>query len=329
MSSGGGRRAVAIGGGTGLPLVLRALVDLGFETTGIVTMADDGGSSGLLRRELGMLPPGDVRNCLVALSNPSSLPARLFQYRFPHGEGLAGHALGNLIIAALADLTGGFPEAIEAAGDLLEARGRVLPSTIEDVVLHAEDRLGRPVSGQANIAVSAEAVDHVVLEPDSPAAYGPALEAIDQADVIVVGPGSLFTSLIPNFLVAGMGEAIRASRALRVYVCNVANQRGETCGFDAADHVRALVSHGLEDAIDLVLVHESPEGSVPAGACPSADESVEAVDSGPGVRAGISALGPQVVIADLVDAAMPTHHDPARLEAALAVLLEARPGQAA
>jgi uncharacterized cofD-like protein len=321
------RRAVAIGGGTGLPLVLRALLNLGYDTTAIVTMADDGGSSGLLRRELGMLPPGDVRNCLVALSDAQSLPARLFQYRFPHGEGLAGHALGNLVIAALADLTGGFPRAIEAAGRLLDAKGHVLPSTLSDVVLHAEDRLGRPVSGQANIAVSEEAVANVFLEPHAPPAYPPALAAIAQADVVVVGPGSLFTSVIPNFLVAGMAEAVRASNARRVYVCNVANQRGETCGFDAADHVRALIDHGLAGALDAVLVHQPPEpphaqSAEGRGSSPTADGGeVEVVTSDATVRALIRSVVPEVAVADLADASLPTHHDPARLEAALAGVL--------
>ena len=316
------RRAVAIGGGTGLPIVLRALVDLGFETTAIVTMADDGGSSGLLRRELGMLPPGDARNCLVALSDPDSLTARLFQYRFPHGEGLAGHALGNLMIAALADLTGGFPEAIEASERLLGARGRVLPSTLEDVILHAEDRLGRPVSGQANIAASEEAVANVVLEPESPAAYRPALDAIAEADVIVVGPGSLFTSVIPNFLVANVADAVRTSHGRRVYVCNVANQRGETCGLDAADHVRALVEHGLDDALDVVLVREtSSTGALAVGVCPESGAAVEAVRSDAEILAAIAALVREVVATDLVDPAHPTRHDPAKLEAALASVL--------
>ena len=341
-------KAVAIGGGTGLPSVLRSLVDLGYDTTAIVTMADDGGSSGMLRRELGMLPPGDIRNCLVALSDPDSLVARLFQYRFPHGEGLAGHALGNLVIAALADLTGGFPEAIDAAGDLLGVRGRVLPSTLEDVVLHAEDRSGQPVSGQANIAVSAEPVAHVVLEPEAPSAYAPALEALESADVIVMGPGSLFTSVIPNFLVAGIADALRESNALRVYVCNVANQRGETCGLDAADHVQALIDHGLEGAIDVVLVHESgaadaagsfapapsaagfaAPGFAATGVSPPGTEPVELVVSDARVRSQIGTLVPAVVAANLVDSAAPTRHDPARLEAALGAILDARSGQVA
>ena len=324
MTAGEARRAVAIGGGTGLPLVLRCLLGLGYATSAIVTMADDGGSSGMLRRELGMLPPGDVRNCLVAMSDPESTVVRVFQYRFPHGEGLAGHALGNLIIAALADIKDGFPEAIAAAGDLLSVRGGVYPSTLEDVVLHAEDRAGRPVSGQANIAVSAEPVAHVLLEPPSPPAYGPALAAIRAADVIVIGPGSLYTSIIPNFLVEGIADAVRESRATRAYVCNVANQRGETCGLDAADHVAALVTHGLADAIDVVIVHDHDEGEPPVGAvCEQAAEPFERVDGGSDVRARISAVGPKVVVADLIDRECSVRHDAARMRDVLAAVFEA------
>ncbi len=185
------------------------------DTTAVVTMADDGGSTGTLRRELGMLPPGDIRNCLVALSEEDSTLAELFQYRFSAGEGLAGHALGNLIIAALADITGSFSEAITVASELLGARGRVLPSTLDDVLLLAEDSSGQPVIGQANIAVSAGPIACVHAEPAAPAPYPPVLDAIGRADVIVIGPGSLFTSLVPNFLVAGVAEAVRDSSATR------------------------------------------------------------------------------------------------------------------
>lgn len=305
------RRAVAIGGGTGLPLVLRCLLALGYETTAVVTMADDGGSSGALRRELGMLPPGDVRNCVVAMSDSSSLLARVFQYRFPHGEGLAGHALGNLIIAALADITGSFPDAIEAAEGLLGAQGRVLPSTLADVVLHAEDRDGRPVAGQSNIAQSVHTVAHVTVEPALPPAYEPALEAIEQADVIVIGPGSLFTSIIPNFLVAGVAEAVRKSSASRVYVCNVANHRGETCGLDAADHVQALADHGLAGALDVVVVNET-EGVRPYSAPAEEPEGVafERVEAGPDAIERVVELGFRPVVRRLVDPQRPLRHDP-------------------
>ncbi len=302
MTLGQARRAVAIGGGTGLPGVLGCLLDLGFETAAVVTMADDGGSSGHLRRELGMLPPGDVRNCLVAMARePEGLAAQMFQYRFAHGEGLAGHALGNLVLAALADVAGGFPEAIEAASEYLQARGRVLPSTLADVRLHGVDRDGNEVFGQAKLASHTRAVEHAFLEPASPPAYEPALEAIGAADVVVIGPGSLYTSLIPNFLVDGVADALRASSARCVYVCNVANMRGETVGLDAADHVQALVDHGLEGCIEIAIVHHCAD-----------DACVEAVDpvaSDPSALKRIEALGVRPVLAALADAENPVRHD--------------------
>lgn len=299
------RKAVAIGGGTGLPLVLKCLLRGGFDTTAVVTVADDGGSSGHLRRELGMLPPGDIRNCLVALAAPENELARVFQYRFAEGEGLAGHAIGNLIIAALADLEGGFAEGVEEAGRLLGIRGRVLPSTLEDVVLSGRDASGRVVTGQAKVAVSEGPVDSVCLDPESPAGYAPALQAIEDADVIVIGPGSLFTSIIPNFLVDGVIDSVRSSGARVIYVCNVANLRGETRGMDAADHVAALVRHGLGGLIDVVLVHSSAE-SDPTGV----DGGVEAI-------ARIEALGSRTLVASLADAANPIRHDPDGLFRAL------------
>ncbi|PKQ14191.1 MAG: hypothetical protein CVT68_13160, partial [Actinobacteria bacterium HGW-Actinobacteria-8] len=226
MTAPGPRSAVAIGGGTGLPQVLRSLVELGFETSAIVTMADDGGSTGVLRRQLGILPPGDVRNCLAALaSDEEGILARMFQYRFANGEGLAGHALGNLILAALTDLTGGFEEAVKVAEHALRTRGRVLPSTLEDVVLHGVDRTGAEIFGQARLAANPTAVQRVYLEPAHPRPNREAIEAIDAAEAVVIGPGSLYTSLVPNFLVAGIVDALKRSSAHRVYVCNVANFR--------------------------------------------------------------------------------------------------------
>jgi len=311
MSLGGGRRAVAIGGGTGLPAVIHSLLELGFATDAVVTMADDGGSSGMLRRQLGMLPPGDIRNCLVAMSSDEGgLAAQVFQYRFPQGEGLAGHALGNLIIAALADITHSFPAAIQGAEKVLGARGHVYPSTLADIELHGVDRAGEALSGQATLAVSPQPLECVHLEPPDPPGYEPALETIRRADVIVIGPGSLYTSLIPNFLVSGIAQAVADSSALRVYVCNVANMRGETGGLDAADHVAALVDHGLGGRLDVVLVHQPCAGDAPL--CDDG-AGIEAVAAGPEVIARIEALGPRVVAAALADPDDPVRHSRAEL----------------
>lgn len=306
MTAAAGIKAVALGGGTGLPRVLTALLTLGCETTAVVTMADDGGSSGRLREDLGILPPGDVRNCLVALGTNEALGA-VFQYRFPHGEGLAGHALGNLLLAALTDVTGDFTEAIGLAGELLGSRGRVLPSTLEDVRLIAVDREGQPISGQVTIANSAVPIAHVELDPAAPAAHPPVLEALSSADLVVVGPGSLFTSIIPNLLVGGIADTLRESGARRVYVCNVANQRGETSGMGASEHVNALLSHGLEGAIDVVLLHDQ------RATC----REPHCVDVGPEERARIVARGLEVAVADVVDPADRRHHESLLLARAL------------
>ncbi|MGB4594196.1 MAG: gluconeogenesis factor YvcK family protein [Coriobacteriia bacterium] len=304
----GWRRAVAIGGGTGLPLVLECLAAPEVDLTAIVTVADDGGSSGWLRRELGILPPGDIRNCLVALAASGSELAKVFQYRFTAGEGLAGHALGNLIIAALVDIEGDFAAGIDAAAELLGTRGHVLPSTLEDIVLLAEDADGGFVTGQANVARSSSPVRRVHTNPASPAAYPPAIRAISSADMVVIGPGSLYTSIIPNLLVDGIPQALAACPGRIVYVCNVANQRGETSGMSAADHVRALMDHGLE-RIDAVIVHDTDVSPLPV--------SIPAVCAGAEVREEIRETGATVIAADVVNASNPMHHDPALVCAAL------------
>jgi len=338
--TGAGRRAVAVGGGTGLPVVLRCLLEQGFETSAVVTMADDGGSTGVLRRDFGMSPPGDVRNCIVAMSDPDSALPALFQYRFSDGEGLAGHSLGNLVLAALADMEGDFVRAIRSAERLLGSRGHVHPVTLEDVHLTALDAEGTPIRGQARIARTGR-IARVGLEPDSPPGYPAALEALRDADAIVIGPGSLFTSLIPNFLVEGVVDAVRSSAATKVYVCNVANQRGETAGMDAADHVAALVDHGMREALDIVLVNQGPgEPRAEASSRASAEESLterrpapservcddegeqpEPVAVDDSVRARIEGFGLRVVAADIVDPSCLTRHDPLRLCRALSEVL--------
>lgn len=271
---------VALGGGTGLPLVLRCLVKLGFAPQAIVTMADDGGSSGVLRRELGMVPPGDVRNCLVALANEEErFLAEVFSYRFREGQGLEGHALGNLILAALNDLAGGFEYAVKLMERHLQVRGRVLPSTYDDVVLHALDRSGVRIAGQATVAVNPVAISRVQLVPSSVRANPEAVDAIRGANTVIIGPGSLYTSIVPNLLVPDILTALNETDARIIYLCNVANMRGETTGLNARDHVEALLSHGLK-RVDLMVVNDAiqeEESALPADyalvTCDSEDEA--------------------------------------------------------
>lgn len=304
------RRAVAIGGGTGLPNVLRCMLDLGYDTTAVVTVADDGGSSGALRRDLGMLPPGDARNCLVAMADPDNPVGRLFQYRFPHGEGLAGHALGNLIIAALADIEGSFPRALEDAARLLGARGRVLPSTLDDVVLAAMDVHGGRIVGQVNVAENETPIARVCWAGVEPDVYAPVVDALSSADLVVIGPGSLYTSILPNFLVHGVTDALRGTRGKVVYVCNVANQRGETGGMDAADHVLALLAHGLDGVIDVVVVHDTDAHPLGGG-------GVQPVAGGREEVERIRKMGIEVLRADMVDVDDARHHSQTRLMSVL------------
>ena len=304
-------RVVAIGGGTGLPRLLTALLDVGAQPTAVVTVADDGGSSGWLRKTFGILPPGDIRNCLVAMArDPEGDLARAFSYRFGEGEGLAGHALGNLVIAALDDLSGSFAEAVRRAGVMLDVRGDVLPATLADCVLHAQAADGTAIEGQALISNSPR-IACVSLEPPDPPAYGPVLEALASADAVILAPGSLYTSLLPNFLVAGVLDAVCAVTGPVTYVCNVANMRGETLGMDAADHVEALVEHGLGCAVDRVLVHDSEVVPAP----PEAD--VATVVCGAAERRRIEEMGLEVIAADLADPADWRHHDRRRLAAVL------------
>lgn len=251
-----GPRIVAIGGGHGLAALLRGLKSRTSNLTAVVTMADDGGSSGLLRRDMGMPPPGDLRNCLVALADDESLMSRLFQYRFPESPGLHAHSFGNLFMAALADVTGDFELAVQESTRVLKVRGRVLPSTLDDVVLHAQLEGGDSVSGESTITASGRLPRQVWLTPESPRALPQAIAAISGADLVVLGPGSLYTSVMPNLLIPEVRAAVRDTRALVVYVCNVMTEPGETDGYSAADHLDALQRHGLRGVVDVVLVND-------------------------------------------------------------------------
>ena len=245
---------VAFGGGTGLPVLLRGLREtVGEGTTAVVTVADDGGSSGRLRRELGVAPPGDVRNCLVALASRRGL-AEVFSYRFGEGGDLRDHSVGNLIIAALADMAGGFTEGVEQAGRFLRIRGRVLPAAAESLTLVLRDSDGTVTRGESTSRAPGRALVRVAIEPAGAAAPAAVLEAIAAADVVVLGPGSLFTSTIPALLGAGVREALGRSPAPVIYVSNVMTQPGETTGFTIADHLQAIAEH-VGPVVTDVLVH--------------------------------------------------------------------------
>lgn len=260
-------RVVAIGGGTGLSALLRGLkqcvapspavasADPIRDLVAVVTVTDDGGSSGRLRREYGVLPPGDIRNCMVALSQDEALLGRLFQYRFASGNGLKGHSFGNLFLAALSHVTGDFMRAVRVSGEVLAIRGRIFPSTNQLVSLEAVLENGRRVAGESRISRARTPIRRVRLVPRRVKPLPEVLQAIARADLILMGPGSLYTSVIPNLLVSGVAEAIRESRATRVYVSNLMTQPGETVGYTAADHVRAILEHGGQGLVDSVILN--------------------------------------------------------------------------
>ena len=250
-----GPRIVAVGGGTGLSTLLRGLKEYTSNITAIVTVTDDGGSSGRLKTDFGMLPPGDIRNCLVALADTEGSMRELFDYRFDKGNGLAGHSLGNILLAAMSDMQGDFYRAVQETGKVLAIRGRVIPSTLANVTLKAWTDRGRLVSGETSIAESEEKIDRVFLSRKRCRPLPEATEAILEADAVILGPGSLYTSVIPNLLVGGIGEAVQKTQAPVFYVCNVMTQPGETDGYDAADHLEALEYHGGKGIADYILVN--------------------------------------------------------------------------
>ncbi|MCX7926811.1 MAG: YvcK family protein [Candidatus Omnitrophica bacterium] len=250
-----GPKIVAIGGGTGLSMLLTGLKEYSSNISAIVTVADDGGSSGRIRKQFDILPPGDIRNCLVALADASSMMRQLFQFRFEEGSELAGHSFGNLFITVMTRLTGDFEKAVQETSRVLALRGQVLPSTLEKVVLVAKFKDGSIVEGENNIPKQRKAIEKVFLKPADVSASKEALRAIKDADVIVLGPGSLFTSILPNLLVHQITQAIVNSSAVKVYVCNVMTQPGETDGFNAAMHIKYLISHSHPRILDYCIVN--------------------------------------------------------------------------
>lgn len=263
-----GPRIVTIGGGTGMSSLLRGLKQHSHNLAAIVTVADDGGSSGELRRSIGILPPGDIRNCLAALSNDEALLAQLFQYRFAAGAGLNGHTLGNLLITALTEITGSFEEAVAESGRVLAVIGQVLPATLHDVQLVAsvyvpDQEKEIVVRGESQIPEKHGHIKQLWLEPNNPLAFPPAIQAILSADLIIIGPGSLYTSILPNLLVPDLADAIRASRGLKFYIGNVATQQGETDGFTCDDHTQVIENVLGENIFDVLVFNSKYEGELP------------------------------------------------------------------
>jgi uncharacterized cofD-like protein len=252
---GRGPRIVTIGGGTGLSVLLRGLKEHTANISAIVTVADDGGSSGRLRQEFDILPPGDIRNCLVALADAPALMQDLFQFRFETSSDLSGHSFGNLFITVMTRLTGDFEKAIKETSKVLALRGQVIPSTLNNVVLVAEHRDGSTTIGEDKIPKARRPISRVKLDPQHPQATPDALKAIKEAQVIVLGPGSLYTSIIPNLLIGEISEAVAGSGALKVYVCNVMTQPGETDGFNASDHIKALIEHSRPGVLDYCVIN--------------------------------------------------------------------------
>ncbi|MGC8792901.1 MAG: gluconeogenesis factor YvcK family protein [Bryobacteraceae bacterium] len=324
-------RIVAIGGGTGLSALLHGLKRYAprrpgsdraaeeargplADITAIVTVTDDGGSSGRLRREFAVLPPGDIRNCMVALSEDEALLSRLFQYRFPRGRGLKGHSFGNLFLTALTDVTGDFPQAVRVSSDVLAIAGRIYPSTTQNVTLEALLEDGTRVQGETQISRSRSRIRRVMLHPRRVKPLPETLEAIASADVITLGPGSLFTSVIPNLLVEGIPEALRNAPALKAYFVNLMWQPGETMHFTAADHVEAIYRHAGEGWLDCVVVNTRPVSEKLRARYARRRARPVEVD-----RERLERLGVKVLARELLQEGEKVRHDP---EAVARVVLE-------
>ena len=306
-----GPKIVAIGGGTGLSSLLRGLKEYTGNLTAIVTVADDGGSSGVLRRELGVLPPGDVRACIAALADAEPLVTSLFQYRFSDGSGLAGHSFGNLFIVAMSGVVGNFEDAIRQTSRVLAVRGQIIPSTLANVTLCAKTEDAQTIQGESLIGNDNGNEPHgrikeVYLLPHNPPAHPEAVRAILEADLVILGPGSLYTSVLPNLLVEGIRRSIMASSAPKVYVCNVATQHGETDGFSVADHLDAIEQQFGKGVISYVLANSNLPASIP-----KAPHS-EAVRLDAHVNNGI-----RLVTADVISEENRYHHDSVKLAQAV------------
>jgi uncharacterized cofD-like protein len=316
-----------VGGGTGLSALLRGLKHhVGSSRlrhlTGVVTVTDDGGSSGRLRREFGVLPPGDIRNCIVALADDEDLLARLFQYRFPNGDGLLGHSFGNLFLTALTGITGDFHQAILTAEQVLSVRGKIFPATAHDVRLRARGVSGRIYEGESAVGLSGEELAAVEIDPAAPPAFPPAVAALERAELILLGPGSLYTSILPNLLIPGIRQAVAKSQAPVILLLNLMTQPGETDGMMAVDHLRALERHVGSQVVDMVLVNSTP---VP----PHLLSHYAETNSEPVAfqREVLEGMGLEVVAADLLAEGDLIRHDSGKLARAVLDLCDRRFGR--
>lgn len=314
---GRGPRIVAIGGGTGLSMLLRGLKQHTSNLTAIVTVADDGGSTGRLRQEFGVIAPGDLRQCISALAEAEPLMSRLFQYRFAEGSGLQGHSFGNLFIVAMAEVTGNFETAIHETSRVLNVRGNILPSTLEDVTLSARTHDDEVVHGEHNITERGTGIRELYLNPSWAEAHPDAMRAILDADIVVIGPGSLYTSVLPNLLVEGIRKALAQTEALKVFVCNVATQHGETDGFSAADHLEVLERHAGGKLIHAVIANNNIATALPEAWHSSAVTIARNGDAR--YLEGVS-----LVEADVVAEENRYRHDPQKLAATILRLYDGR-----
>ena len=305
---GKGPAITVVGGGHGLSVLLRGIKQATSNVTAVVTVADDGGSSGRLRQDLGMIPPGDLRNCLVALADTEPLMEKLFQHRFEGSSELSGHSFGNLFIAAMTQVTGDVETALKESSKVLAVKGQVLPASKEFVRLDAIMEDGTVVCGESHIPEAHKRIHRVKLYPEHAEAVQSSLDAIRNAEAIVLGPGSLYTSVIPNLLVEGIGDAICRSKAVKIYICNVMTQPGETDGYTASMHVKAIMDHAGRNAVDYVIVNSTPvpedlkQKYVETGAYPVV------VDDD-----ALNQLGVGIIKADLITSKDAIHHDPKKL----------------
>lgn len=300
-------RIVAIGGGTGLATVLRGLKNYPVSVSAIVTMTDNGASSGRLSREMGVLPPGDIRKCLAALSNDEQLLTKLFEYRFKQGRGLAGHSLGNLLLLALADITGDFESAVEASSKILSIKGEVIPSTLEHVSLLSKLKNGALALGEVDTAIQGHrfGIEKVMIQPEDVKVNPTAIHFISNADLIIAGPGSFYTSVVTNFLIKEINQAVKQSSAKKMYICNASTERGETEGFSVEDHFRAFQQYAGEKVFDTILVNNKIISESTNEGKLGSIKNITTSDA--------EILGAKVILADLIDENRPLFHDHKKL----------------